>query len=106
MRPLADGDIINIDISVFYKGFHGDLNETFFVGKVDEDSKTLVKTAYEATMAAIETGLFFNLCAHAKQTFDRCSFSVRPGVMFRDFGETITKICKKQGYKRRRVLSL
>jgi len=33
MRPLADGDIVNIDISVYYKGFHGDLNETYFVGK-------------------------------------------------------------------------
>lgn len=33
-RPLQDGDIVNIDISVYYKGFHGDLNETFFVGNV------------------------------------------------------------------------
>jgi len=35
-RPLEDGDIVNIDISVFYNGYHADLNETFFVGNVDE----------------------------------------------------------------------
>lgn len=31
-RPLEDGDIVNIDISVYYKGMHADLNETFCVG--------------------------------------------------------------------------
>jgi methionyl aminopeptidase len=29
MRPLQDGDILNVDISVYKDGFHGDLNETF-----------------------------------------------------------------------------
>jgi methionyl aminopeptidase len=42
MRPLEDGDIVNIDISVFYKGFHGDLNETFCVGTVDQKYKVCV----------------------------------------------------------------
>jgi methionyl aminopeptidase len=36
---LKDGDIVNIDVSVYYKGFHGDLNETFLVGNVDEDGR-------------------------------------------------------------------
>jgi methionyl aminopeptidase len=30
-RPLEDGDIVNLDISVYHGGFHGDLNETFMV---------------------------------------------------------------------------
>ena len=46
-RPLEEGDIINVDISVYYKGYHGDLNETFVVGKVDEASKMLIKATYE-----------------------------------------------------------
>ena len=31
-RPLEEGDIVNIDISIYKKGFHLDLNETFYVG--------------------------------------------------------------------------
>merc|ERR1712070_35410 len=33
-RPLQDGDIINLDITVYYKGMHVDLNETYCVGEV------------------------------------------------------------------------
>uniref|UniRef100_A0A8C9GQ39 C6H2-type domain-containing protein n=1 Tax=Piliocolobus tephrosceles TaxID=591936 RepID=A0A8C9GQ39_9PRIM len=46
-RPLEKGDILNIDISVYYKGMHADLNETYFVGGIEnatEDAKELVKT--------------------------------------------------------------
>ena len=52
-RPLADGDIVNLDISVYKDGLHSDLNETFFVGNCDENSHRLVKCAYEALGAAI-----------------------------------------------------
>ena len=45
-RELQDGDIVNIDVSVFKDGFHGDLNETFLVGSVDEDGRRLVQCAY------------------------------------------------------------
>lgn len=38
---LQEGDIINIDISVFYKGYHGDLNETFCVGEVAQEYKVI-----------------------------------------------------------------
>jgi methionyl aminopeptidase len=53
MRPLQDGDIVNIDVSVYVGGFHSDLNETFFVGNVDADSVRLVKCAFEALAAAV-----------------------------------------------------
>lgn len=54
LRPLQDGDIVNIDISVYKDGYHADLNETFLVGaSVSEDSVRLVKCAYEALGAAI-----------------------------------------------------
>ena len=51
MRPVADGDIINLDVTVYveYKGkfYHGDLNETFLCGNCDEESIKLVKTAFD-----------------------------------------------------------
>lgn len=33
-RPLQDGDLLNVDVTVYHEGFHGDLNETVFIGKV------------------------------------------------------------------------
>ncbi|XP_033108312.1 methionine aminopeptidase 1-like isoform X2 [Anneissia japonica] len=76
-RPLEDGDILNIDITVYYKGFHGDLNETFFVGKVDEKSKKLVNVAYECLMQAID--------------------AVHPGVRYRELGNIIMKHAQTNG---------
>lgn len=52
-RKLVDGDICNIDITVFLNGVHGDHNVTFFVGDVDEESKRLVKVAKQAMWAGI-----------------------------------------------------
>ncbi len=34
-RPLQEGDIVNIDVSVYHNGVHSDLNETYPVGKVE-----------------------------------------------------------------------
>lgn len=76
-RPLQNGDIVNIDISVYYKGYHGDVNETFVVGEVDEVGKQLIKTSYFALEEAIKI--------------------VRPGTLFRDFGEVISSYCQRNG---------
>mmetsp|Transcript_22367 Transcript_22367/g.27361 ORF Transcript_22367/g.27361 Transcript_22367/m.27361 type:complete len:293 (+) Transcript_22367:180-1058(+) len=46
-RKIQEGDIVNLDVSVYKNGFHADLNETYIVGDVDEDAIRLVKTAYE-----------------------------------------------------------
>ena len=45
-----------MDITCYYDGFHADLNETLFVGKVNDDSKRLVQTAYDSLMAAVNEG--------------------------------------------------
>ncbi|ROT80054.1 methionine aminopeptidase, partial [Penaeus vannamei] len=48
MRPLQNGDICNIDVTVYHRDFHGDLNETLFIGEVNKTAKTLVKTTWSA----------------------------------------------------------
>jgi len=45
-RPLQDGDIVNLDVTVYKEGVHADLNETFFVGNVDKDSVRLVRVNF------------------------------------------------------------
>lgn len=52
-RPLADGDIVNLDITAYLDGVHGDHNVTFFVGDVDEESRLLVERTKEAMMRGI-----------------------------------------------------
>lgn len=48
-RPLQDGDIVNVDVTAYYKGYHGDLNETYVVGQVDDASKKLIRCAYDVS---------------------------------------------------------
>ena len=45
---LEDGDIVNIDITAFIDGVHGDTNATFLAGDVDEESRLLVERTREA----------------------------------------------------------
>ncbi|GMN18780.1 hypothetical protein TIFTF001_046843 [Ficus carica] len=77
-RKLEDGDIVNVDVTVYYKGVHGDLNETFFVGNVDEDSKRLVQCTYECLEKAITI--------------------VKPGMRFREVGEVINRHASMSGF--------
>ncbi|KAF8973444.1 Methionine aminopeptidase 1, partial [Entomortierella lignicola] len=53
MRPLKDGDIVNLDVSLYKDGFHSDLNETVAVGNVDADGLRLIKNARECLEKAI-----------------------------------------------------
>lgn len=41
-RQLVEGDIVNVDVSIYKHGLHVDLNETYFVGECDAQSKHLV----------------------------------------------------------------
>ena len=72
---LKEGDIVNVDVSVFHDGFHADLNETFLVGEVDEEAKHLVQTTYECLEKAIQ------IC--------------KPGVPYREIGDVIQKHAAK-----------
>ncbi|KAF2402892.1 methionine aminopeptidase [Trichodelitschia bisporula] len=76
-RPLEDGDIVNIDVSLYYEGFHGDLNETYYVGdkaKADPDSVRVVECA--------------------RQSLDEAIKIVKPGMLFREIGNVIEKHAK------------
>lgn len=77
-RPLTDGDLCNVDITVYYNGFHGDLNETFFVGNVSDKHRDLVRVTYESLAKAIEI--------------------VRPGEKYREIGNVIQRHAQAHGY--------
>ena len=77
-RPLADGDIVNIDITAYIGGVHGDTNKTYLVGDVDEDSRLLVERTHEATMRAIR--------------------AVKPGRQINVIGRVIEAYARRFGY--------
>ncbi|KAK9457417.1 peptidase M24, structural domain-containing protein [Dipodascopsis uninucleata] len=79
-RVFLDGDIINIDVSLYYKGVHADLNETYYCGEralQDKDSIRLVETTRECLDKAIQI--------------------VKPGMPFREIGNVIEEHAKKYG---------
>ena len=51
---IADGDIVNIDITAYIGGVHGDTNATFLAGNVDEESRLLVERTREAMTRGIK----------------------------------------------------
>jgi methionyl aminopeptidase len=51
---IEDGDIVNIDVTAFIDGVHGDTNATFLAGDVSEEDRLLVERTHEATMRAIK----------------------------------------------------
>ena len=80
-RPLKQGDIVNLDITVRLNGYHGDLNETYFVGKYTDASRA-AKTLMESAERAL------------KKSIEFC----RPGRRFRDIGEIIAAEADKSGF--------
>ncbi|GAB2279670.1 Methionine aminopeptidase 1D, chloroplastic/mitochondrial [Dionaea muscipula] len=52
-RPLEEGDIINVDVTVYLNGYHGDTSATFFCGEIDDETKTLVQVTQECLHKAI-----------------------------------------------------
>ncbi|PFH54383.1 hypothetical protein AMATHDRAFT_135259 [Amanita thiersii Skay4041] len=76
-RKLQEGDIVNIDVSVFYDGYHGDLNETYPVGKIDEESAKLLRVA--------------------RQCLDEGIKVCKPGALFRDIGKVIEPLARSNG---------
>ncbi len=77
-RPLVDGDIVNLDVTIFLDGVHGDTNATFPVGQVDEASKQLI----DVTRQCLEGGLG----------------AVRPGRPLSDIGKAIEAIAHRHRY--------
>lgn len=75
---LEDGDIVNLDVTAYKNGMHGDTNATFLVGDVDEESRLLVERTREATNRAIK--------------------AVRPGREINVIGRVIEKYAKRFNY--------
>jgi methionyl aminopeptidase len=77
-RQLAAGDVVNLDVTIFLDGFHGDCSATFPVGEVDEESRRLLRITRECLLRGIE--------------------AVRPGRPLSDIGRAIETHATAHGY--------
>ncbi len=75
---IQDGDIVNIDVTAYLDGFHGDSNQTFKVGNVSEEVSLLVD--------------------RTKESLERAIASVMPGRPINVIGRTIESYAKRFGY--------
>lgn len=69
---LREGDIVNIDVTAYLDGFHGDLNRTFRVGEVSEDAELLIQRTEEALrrgIKAVAPGREVNVIGRAIETY-------------------------------------
>jgi len=73
-RVLEDGDIVNIDVTAFLDGVHGDTNATFLAGDVDEETRLLVDRTREAlarAIAAVKPGRRVNVIGRVIEAYAR-----------------------------------
>ena len=77
-RKLRNGDIVNLDITTYLNGFHGDTSRTFFVGSPRKKAAKLVEICKEALQRGIEV--------------------VKPGAKLGDIGATIQNFAESHGY--------
>ena len=71
---LVEGDIVNVDITAFTDGMHGDLNATFLVGEVDPEVALLVERTREALargIRAVAPGRQINVIGRAIESYAR-----------------------------------
>src|SRR3954451_19374000 len=75
---IEDGDIINVDVTAYLDGVHGDTDATFCVGNVSEEARLLVERTHEAMMRGIK--------------------AVAPGRPINVIGRVIEAYAKRFGY--------
>jgi len=77
-RVLKEGDIISLDLGIFYKGFHTDMAITLPVGKVDPEILRLIRVCKKALKRGLK--------------------KIRPGNTVGDIGNTIQRYVEGQGF--------
>ncbi|WP_225783150.1 type I methionyl aminopeptidase [Xenophilus sp. Marseille-Q4582] len=77
-KPLKKGDIMNIDVTVVYKGWFGDNSRMFIVGDASIAAKRLCQITFEAMWLGIQ--------------------QVKPGAHLGDVGHAIQKFAEGNGY--------
>ena len=77
-KILKEGDIVNVDVTAYKEGWHGDTSRMFRIGEVSIKADKLINTTYESMMRAIKI--------------------VKEGIQLGDIGSTIQNYVEAEGF--------
>jgi methionyl aminopeptidase len=77
-KILKEGDIVNVDVTAYKNGWHGDTSRMFNVGEISIKARKLINTTYASMMEAIKI--------------------VKEGVQLGDIGSTIQNYVEAEGF--------
>lgn len=77
-RQLIEGDIVNVDVTTIVDGWHGDQSETFLLGEVSDERRTVTQCAFDCMHAAID--------------------ALKPGCRVALIGETVVPEAHRRGF--------
>ena len=77
-KVLKEGDIVNVDVTAYKEGWHGDTSRMFQIGEISVKAKKLIETTYDSMMKAIKI--------------------VKEGIQLGDIGSTIQNHVEAQGF--------
>ena len=77
-KVLKEGDIVNVDVTAYKEGWHGDTSRMFNIGEISIKAKKLIETTYESMMNAVEI--------------------VKEGIQLGDIGSTIQNYVEAEGF--------
>jgi len=77
-KVLKEGDIVNVDVTAYKEGWHGDTSRMFKIGEISIKAEKLIETTYESMMQAIKI--------------------VKEGIQLGDIGSTIQNHVEAQGF--------
>lgn len=77
-KKLKAGDVVNIDVTVIYKGYHGDTSRMYYVGEPSIQARRLCELTFEAMWRGIE--------------------EIQPGKRLGDIGHVIQRLAENAGY--------
>jgi methionyl aminopeptidase len=91
-RPLDDGDIVNLDVTVFFGGVHGDTNATFAVGSIDQESERLIVVTRECLENGIAAVVPGHPTSDIGRAIQRCAEGAGFGVVRNYCGHGIGEV--------------
>lgn len=77
-KKLKNGDIVNVDVTVIYEGYHGDTSRMYYIGEPSIQARRLCEVTYECMWRGIE--------------------EIKPGKYLGDIGHAIQNMAEKAGY--------
>ena len=105
LRQLKNGDIISVDIGVYYKGFHTDAARTFAIGEISPEAERLIQVTeqsfFEGIKQAVKGNRIVDISAAIQRFVEKNGFSVVRDYVGHGIGREMHELPQIPNYKTR-----